>query len=471
MKKHNLFKYVMITILVAVVLTWLFPITSFDANYGLQEGERSAVGVFSLVSYVVVAIQALSNVGIYVLAVGGLYGVLYKIPGYRNLIDKVVKGFKKREWLFMTIVMVVFALLSAMVGLSLALLVMFPFVISVVLAMGYDKITAAMVTVGSTVLGLVGSVFNVQNTYAIDMVLGTDPTKHVIYKLLLLVVVLVLLFINVMLYSKKHKTNKSEIDASYLPEASTAKKEKVWPIVVVLDLLLLVLALGYFSWSAFDITWFEDALTKVNDYKLFGFPILGSLLGLNYSFGNWSLPEALVLVLLASWLLSFIYKMKFNDYITNFMNGAKRALKPAVLVILLYVVLVISTYNPVTLTILKPLLDLTKGLNVLTMSVAAFVSSVFGVELNHAAGGIGGVLPYAVNVAYTNLAQGDITVLSLIWQSMYGLAMLVAPTSVILIATLAYLHIPYGKWLKAIWISLLGLVAVPVVIFAISMIV
>ena len=50
---------------------------------------------------------------------------------------------------------------------------------------------------------------------------------------------------------------------------------------------------------------------------------------------------------------------------------------------------------------------------------------------------------------------------------MYGVAMLVAPTSVVLIATLSYLHIPYQNWLKNIWKLLLELVVVLLIIFTI----
>lgn len=39
MKKHNLFKVVMITIAVTVLLTWLLPETYYN-NQGLVEAER-----------------------------------------------------------------------------------------------------------------------------------------------------------------------------------------------------------------------------------------------------------------------------------------------------------------------------------------------------------------------------------------------------------------------------------------------
>ena len=72
-----------------------------------------------------------------------------------------------------------------------------------------------------------------------------------------------------------------------------------------------------------------------------------------------------------------------------------------------------------------------------------------GIDSYYAALGTG-ALPY-VNTVYTNLASSDITLIALIWQTMYGLAMLVAPTSVVLMATLSYLNIPYQKWLKGVW--------------------
>lgn len=461
MKKHNLFKVVMIAMAVVVVLSWILPITYYSG--GVLEEPISQIGIFELMSYVGIAIQYFSHIGIYVLAVGGLYGVLHKVSGYRNLLDKIAKGFKDREWIFMSIVVVLFAVLSAMAGLSLPLMVLFPFVISVILLMGYDKITAAMVTAGSTVIGLIGSVFSTNNTYGIDVVIGSLPDNAVVEKLLLLFVGVALLIFNVVTYSKKHKTTKAVESSDYIPE-SINKKAKSWPIVVVMDVVLLVLVASFISWDLFEITFFEDLLANVNKFKIFDIPVFEAVFGLASPFGTWTLVEATVLLVLASWLISFVYKIKFNDYVTYFMNGAKRALKAAVLVTLIYVVLVAVTYIPTILTMVKPILDATSGLNVFTMAIVAFIACALSVELYY---GATAILPYVTGSLFTALAAEEITLLSLIWQSMYGVAMLVAPTSVVLIATLAYLHVPYQNWLKAIWKLLLELVVVLLIIFTI----
>lgn len=463
MKKHNLFKVVMLTIAFVVLLSWLLPITYYSTS-GLVEDARTQIGLFTVMNYLGIAIQYFSHIGLYVLIIGGFYGVLHKISGYRNLLDKVVSGFKDREWIFMTVIMVVFAILSAMAGLSLPLMFLFPFVISVLLLMGYDKITAAMVTAGSTVIGLIGSVFSTANTEGIDIVIGTTPDGDALSKILLLVIALALLIYNVLSYSKKHRNSKPTVDNGFVPEVSANKKQKVWPIVAIVDFMVLILILAFVSWDLFDITFFTKSFNNVMSYELFGFPIFSTIFGLESPFGSWTLTEFSVVILVFSWLISFIYKVKFSDYITYFMNGAKRALKPAVLVVLLYIVLIATTYVPTILTALKPLLTSTSGLNIFIMAIVAFVTCVFSVELYY---GATSVLPYVTGALFTGLVAKDITILSLIWQSMYGVAMLVAPTSVVLMATLSYLHIPYQNWLKNIWKLLLELVVVLLIVFTI----
>ena len=58
------------------------------------------------------------------------------------------------------------------------------------------------------------------------------------------------------------------------------------------------------------------------------------------------------------------------------------------------------------------------------------------------------VLPYFVSVVTdTNNYQ----LVALIFQAIYGIVTLVAPTSIPLMLTLAYTKVPYGSWLKYIW--------------------
>ena len=473
MKKHNLFKVVMITIFLAVLLTWILPVVSYNAQYGLvDDGTRDQVGIFNLMSYVGVAIQYFSYIGIYVLVSGGLYGVLGFIPAYRNLIDKVVKSFDGKEWLFIAIMMLFIAGVSAFAGMNLAIIVLFPFVIAVILAMGYDRITAALTTAGSVAAGLIGSAFSVNNTYGIDSVLQTAPNTGLKLKLILFVVAVAIMIVYTILYSRKHKTGKDVHNEIFVPKAkaNSSRKGGYWPIIVLLDLLLVILILGFISWEdSFKVTLFTSLHQKISEFAIVGFPVFGKVLGLTNPLGSWSLVEGTVVIILVSWAISFIYRVKFGDFISCFMHGCEKALKAALLVVLVYVVLVVITYVPYVLGIVKPLIGLTSNLNVFTMSLTAIISSIFGVESYYAATGTG-VLPYILTV-YTELGQSDLRLLAAIWQGMFGLTMLVAPTSVALMATLSYLNVPYHKWLKGVWkVFLILLVALLAIFLVMTMI-
>ena len=143
----------------------------------------------------------------------------------------------------------------------------------------------------------------------------------------------------------------------------------------------------------------------------------------------------------------------------------KKAVKPAFYIFLAYVVLVMVVLNPFQLHITKFFLEMAKGLNVITMTIVVMISSVLNVDIIYAAQG---VLPYSMTVITDSTLY---PILSVIFQSVYGLTMLVAPTSIILLATLSYLDIPYTQWLKHIWKLFLELLVVLVLIFFVLIVV
>ena len=178
------------------------------------------------------------------------------------------------------------------------------------------------------------------------------------------------------------------------------------------------------------------------------------------SFGNWTLTEAALVLLLGSGLFALMYRKSLNNYLTDFANGAKRAIKPALLIIMAYTILVCITNAPFELTILKPILHLDKEVSVVVMCAVALVFSLLTVEPYY---GITSAASYVIAVT----TEANLVMVSLAWQSVYGLTMLFAPTSVILLASLSYLDITYGKWMKAVWKILLELLLAIIIILMI----
>ena len=75
-----------------------------------------------------------------------------------------------------------------------------------------------------------------------------------------------------------------------------------------------------------------------------------------------------------------VFNIKFDDIIDGFVAGAKKALAPAVVIILVYTCLVITTYHPFQLTIYKAILGLSDGFNVATTALIAILSSLFNAD-------------------------------------------------------------------------------------------
>ena len=96
MKKHNTVKVVLITMVVLMLLTWILPAAYFQSSY-VSQG-RVQMGLFDLFTYPVTAISYFGFIALFVLVIGGFYGVLYRTGAYRSLLDTLVKKtfFKKK---------------------------------------------------------------------------------------------------------------------------------------------------------------------------------------------------------------------------------------------------------------------------------------------------------------------------------------------------------------------------------------
>lgn len=473
MKKHNALKVVIITLLLFALITWILPCATYQTEY--TEVGRYQVGLFDILSYQSTVFGYFGYIALFVLVVGGFYGVLYKTGAYRRMLDSLVKKFKGKEVICLVIVMALFALLTSFAGLQLALLMLFPFVISLVLMMGYNKLAATAVTAGSVAVGLMGTTFSYNTTQVLQQYLSVELTDLIWAKVVLLVLGVAILSLFVFKFGKKAGTKKVEDKNDFIPEeVKTTKakdkdkkhKVKVWPLVLILDLILIVAILGFIPWNnSFSITLFEEVTTAITEFELFGFPIFGKILGGVSPFGYWNLVELITLMLLAIIILKFVYKIKWDDVFDGFGKGVRRALVPTLIVILIYTCLVLTTYDPYQLVIYKFILGLTKGFNIFTTGLVVLISSIFNGDPLHA---FYSVLPYFVSVVTdTNNYQ----LIAVIFQAIYGIVTLVAPTSIPLMLTLAYTNTSYKDWFKYIWKLLVALLVLAFIVFTVLLLV
>ena len=533
--KSNSAKVVLVTIMVFFVLTWIFPAAYFSSEY-VEQG-RVQMGLFDLFNYPITALSYFGYIAFYIILVGGFYGILYKIPAYRSFLDKIVDMTKGMEKIVLVFFVVLNAFLVSICGVHLALALFIPLIVSIILLMGYDKMVAAMVIVGSIIAGLIGTTFAYNNVSVVTSTFGIAFDYQIGVRFVILLVAIALVVFNILMYIKNHgskvkiekktikkveekvvekvveektevkkpktsskntsrssnthkssgkKTTKSSKsrksdrkaalkdediivvkenmmeDSCYVPD-NTTKKHSIWPFMLTFFLLFVLFVLAFISWgeNGFNNTFFDKITTNVKGFTLFGFPLFAKLLGTFNSFGSWTISDLLLPMSLMVLLLVVIYKVPFEDVRLGFKQGAKRALGPAVIVILTYTVLVLVVYHPFQLVIYKAVLDLAKGFNVATTVVVAILCGFFNSDLSYS---MQSVVPYYASLDFSSEIYGTAAI---IFQAMYGLTSLVAPTSLVLLATLSYLKISYKDWMKNIWKLLLELFVVLLIVFII----
>lgn len=546
-ESNNTVKVILVTIMMFMLLSWILPAAYYSDGF-IDQG-RTQMGLFDLFNYPVTALSYFGYISLFVLAVGGFYGILYKIPAYRSFLDKIVAVFKGKEMILLSVVMILIAVLTSICGLQIGLLVFFPMLASIILLMGYDKIVAALTLVGSIVVGLIGTTYAYSNVSILNESLGLAITDNILVKFVILVAGLVLLIFNVIMYARNTKIASAPLAASKTvikteeevkvevkeevveekvekPKTSTTKgagknakkgngkkqsgkgkssskasksdvkaaskgdevivvkeslvdeslekyvptvvnsKYKVYPFVIAVVLMFVIMTLAFIPWSSvFELKAFEEATKAVTDAQLFGFNIFSKLLGTFSPFGQWGIVELILVMLSFSGILAFIYKLDFNDVIDGFINGIKKALIPAFLVVGIYTCLIITYTHLYQTTIYESILGLTKGFNIVTTSVTGFLSGLFN-----------GDPAYAFQILVPHFA-GVVTntdiypIAGILFQAMYGVSMLVAPTSVVLMVVLNYLDVSFKQWFSAVWKLLLELVVVLLLVFTILLLI
>ena len=470
MKKNNTLKVLLITILFTYLLTWIFPISYY--NGGLYTDVRYPAGLFDIFNYPTLTLYYFGQIAVYVLTVGAFYGVLNKTGVFRKICDRIVKLFKGKEIIFFSTIVVLLSVIVAFCGLSYELIFLLPLLASIILLMGYDKMTIAITFIGSIAVGFLGSLFASAITGTYMGTLATSYTDLIWVRIVMLVIGILILLLNIFFRIRKMDTKKVD-DKELIAEKIEVKSKKgkvkpSWPAILIFDLILLLMIIGTLDFSgAFNITIFEDFHENVMSFAIKDYQIFAKILGSTMqtvSLGSWSGIEFITIMLLATLILSLIYRIKLSDMFEDYKEGAKKFALPALLMVLAYTVLITVSNNPVLLTVLKPLLTITDGFNSVTLSLSMFIGSIFNIDAYYTSSAL---LPYVTSIITDTSIY---PLVGFICQAMQGLALLIAPTSIVLLGVIGYLKISYVEWFKNIWKIFLELFIIAFVLITIVVI-
>ena len=181
--KYSLLKVLGIAFGLFIILSYIIPVGYFSSET-ITKGTTDPVGLLGIFKNPIYSMGIFVQYFIVFLAIGVFYAVISKTGVYSKLVDKCVKKVEKRKTLFLIINIIVFALLSSLTGLSLLLFLFVPFISTIILLLGFDKITALVSTVGSIIVGTMGSTYGTALIY--KNLLGIDSNDCIVYKFIFL---------------------------------------------------------------------------------------------------------------------------------------------------------------------------------------------------------------------------------------------------------------------------------------------
>ena len=147
-------------------------------------------------------------------------------------------------------------------------------------------------------------------------------------------------------------------------------------------------------------------------------------------------------------LISFVYSLKFDEVVDGIIEGAKKALKVAVYVILANIVMmVVNNFSSGSfiVTIENFISGLFGKFNVITTTLFSLVGGLFYNSLYDFA------VDTSIITHFIASNELEFSVFALNLQAVFNTLMMILPTSMVLVAGLSYLDIDYKEWIKYIW--------------------
>lgn len=287
------------------------------------------------------AIDGAMEVMIFVLIIGGFLGVVLKTGALEAFFGEILKKLKGKEHLVIPVLMAFFALGGTTFGMQEETVAFYALVVPMMLAIGYNGMTAALIIILGSGVGLIGSTVNPFSVGIASGFAGVSIGDGIVPRIVILLGAYLMATWFVMNYAKKYKAGEYQNDSKVtkadfnsgaeVPEF-TAKHKSV---MVVFGLTFLTMMLAVIPWAwKFDILFFENLLVFFQNV-----PVLGQMIGHAVPLGDWWFNEMSMLFLVASFVVYLVYyvnnpqlKNDKTDAVSDFVKGASDLLAVALII-------------------------------------------------------------------------------------------------------------------------------------------
>lgn len=392
------------------------------------------------------------DVAMFVLIIGGFLGVTMKTGAINAGIAWVVSKLKgKEKWMF-PILMTIFAIGGTTYGMAEETLAFYALIITVMLAAGYDGLTAGALILLGAGIGVLGSTINPFATGIASGFAGTTISEGLIGRLVLLIVGTIIGIVFVMRYGEKVKKDptksliydmKAENEKQFMSgdRESTdfgkfTTRHKI--ILALFFLAFVVMVYGVIPW--------ED-------------------LGLAVPTWWWWFPEMTANFLFFGILIGIIGKLSEKTLVDTFVDGARDMLGVALIIGVARGITVIMNNGLITDTVLYWAEQAVAGLGGVGFIIVTYLLYLPLSFLIPSSSGLATVsMPIMAPLASFANVPSYLVVTA--YQTANGLVNLVTPTSAVVMGGLAIARVGYGVWWKFVWPVLALLIVLSILVLA-----
>lgn len=463
-KVPHVYAIIFALMVIFAVLTWIVPSGSYQRQEvngrevtvagTYEQSEKTYVdeetgdevdlrqGVFDVLQAPTRGIQEAIEVVAFILIVGGSFQVITKTGAITSGMGRVVRRFKNKDILIIPIAMVLFALGGTSFGMAEETLPFFAIFMPIMMAMGFDSMTAFMVVFVGARTGYIASTINPFNVLIAQGILGIQGNPQLWLRMIAWVVLTAVAITWVVLYARRVKKNP---ESSITFEDDIAKKVEFAADESALDaeftgrqkgvLAVFIAGMCLIIWGLVTQGWYMNEISAV-------FLAMGLLAGVIADFSQDVIAQEFVagiadfafsaiVVGLARGILVIASDGMIIDTILNALATGLGGIPAVLFTTLLYAVE----------NLLAILVPSSSGLAALTAPIFGPLTELMGLN------------PEA---AVWALSMGSATM------------SLICPTSAILVAGLGVCKIKLGQWWKTVWKFFLVVSLINIVFVAIS---
>lgn len=444
------FVILLVIILFAAALTWIIPSGEYarveDPVSGKKVVDASTfnyvenvhVNIQDIPMLIIKAFSANADLIMLILLSGGAIHMLTASGALQALIATIVRKFSNRVEVFIPLLMLVFALICTTQGVN-TFIGFAPITVMLAMSLGLDSIVGVGIILLGGAIGFSTGTLNVSTTLIAQKIAELPNYSGIGYRWVCFVVYYIVTCLWLVRYAKKIQKNpelspmydldqNSEFKNASLDEFGTLDTRKI------LSILALVAALVAIVYGCINL--------------------------------DWDFAEQSAVFLVLAIAVGLIAGFDANKICAEFMNGTKKMLTAAFIIMFARAIGSVLSAGKITDTIVHSMAVVLTGLPAALLGVGMLVANtLINVVLTSGSGQAAAVMPIMIPLSDLLGVTRQTCILSFNFGD--GFCNYVLPTSTALMGILGAANVPYDRWMRFMWKMFaiwLGIGAVLVVI-------